>query len=177
MVVLGSVDVPTVAAFIEAFAAVNYTPKIFIAAAGPDQGQAFLERGRHRQRHRHHGAQRLVRRLPERAQPRHGAGLHRQVRRHRLRHQRGRGRVLLGGRGRWRPRSTRHRTALYQQTVANWLHSGTRVQTVLGPAQFNSDRREHAAPSSRSSSSGSRAPGGTGCARFVQVLPAAAGLP
>jgi branched-chain amino acid transport system substrate-binding protein len=42
MVVLGSVDVPTVQAFVKEFIAKNYNPKIFIAAAGPDQGQAFL---------------------------------------------------------------------------------------------------------------------------------------
>ena len=41
-VVLGSVDVPTVLAFIHGFQAANYTPKVFIAAAGPDQGLAFL---------------------------------------------------------------------------------------------------------------------------------------
>jgi branched-chain amino acid transport system substrate-binding protein len=41
-VVLGSVDVPTVLAFIHVFEAAHYTPKIFIAAAGPDQGLAFL---------------------------------------------------------------------------------------------------------------------------------------
>jgi branched-chain amino acid transport system substrate-binding protein len=42
MVVLGSVDVPTVQAFVKEFIAKNYNPKMFIAAAGPDQGQAFL---------------------------------------------------------------------------------------------------------------------------------------
>jgi branched-chain amino acid transport system substrate-binding protein len=42
IVVLGSVDVPTVQAFVKEFIAKNYNPKIFIAAAGPDQGQAFL---------------------------------------------------------------------------------------------------------------------------------------
>jgi branched-chain amino acid transport system substrate-binding protein len=42
MVVLGSVDVPTVQAFVKAFIAKGYNPKIFIAAAGPDQGQNFL---------------------------------------------------------------------------------------------------------------------------------------
>jgi branched-chain amino acid transport system substrate-binding protein len=41
VVVLGSVDVPTVNAFIKAFQQQHYTPKIFIAAAGPDQGSAF----------------------------------------------------------------------------------------------------------------------------------------
>ena len=42
MVVLGSPDVPTVSAFVQAFKQQHYNPKIFIAASGPDQGQAFL---------------------------------------------------------------------------------------------------------------------------------------
>jgi branched-chain amino acid transport system substrate-binding protein len=42
MVVLGSVDVPTVSAFINTFARMGYNPKIFIASAGPDQGGAFI---------------------------------------------------------------------------------------------------------------------------------------
>jgi branched-chain amino acid transport system substrate-binding protein len=41
-VVLGSTDVPTVASFIHGFEQQHFTPKVFIAAAGPDQGQAFL---------------------------------------------------------------------------------------------------------------------------------------
>ncbi len=41
IVVLGSTDVPTVSAFIKAFIQQHYTPKYFIAAAGPDQGTAF----------------------------------------------------------------------------------------------------------------------------------------
>jgi branched-chain amino acid transport system substrate-binding protein len=41
MVVLGSTDVPTVGAFMKAFQQQHYLPKIFIAAAGPDQGSAF----------------------------------------------------------------------------------------------------------------------------------------
>jgi branched-chain amino acid transport system substrate-binding protein len=41
MVVLGSTDVPTVGAFMKAFEQQHYSPKIFIAAAGPDQGAAF----------------------------------------------------------------------------------------------------------------------------------------
>ena len=39
--VLGSTDVPTVAAFMQAFKQQHYKPKLFIAAAGPDQGSAF----------------------------------------------------------------------------------------------------------------------------------------
>jgi branched-chain amino acid transport system substrate-binding protein len=40
-VVLGSTDVPTVSAFMTAFEQQHFNPKIFIAAAGPDQGGAF----------------------------------------------------------------------------------------------------------------------------------------
>ena len=43
LVVLGSTDVPTVQAFMQAFAQQHYTPKLFIAAAGPDQGAAFIK--------------------------------------------------------------------------------------------------------------------------------------
>jgi len=41
LVVLGSTDVPTVSAFMQAFEQQHYTPKMFLAAAGPDQGSAF----------------------------------------------------------------------------------------------------------------------------------------
>ena len=41
LVVLGSTDVPTVSAFMTAFEQQHYTPKMFIAASGPDQGAAF----------------------------------------------------------------------------------------------------------------------------------------
>ncbi len=41
LVVLGSTDVPTVAAFMQAFEQQHYTPQLFIAAAGPDQGASF----------------------------------------------------------------------------------------------------------------------------------------
>ncbi|HWG02160.1 MAG TPA: amino acid ABC transporter substrate-binding protein [Trebonia sp.] len=41
LVVLGSTDAPTVGAFMQAFEQQHYTPKMFIAAAGPDQGSAF----------------------------------------------------------------------------------------------------------------------------------------
>jgi len=41
IVVLGSTDVPTVAAFMQAFRQQHYTPKMFICAAGPDHGASF----------------------------------------------------------------------------------------------------------------------------------------
>jgi branched-chain amino acid transport system substrate-binding protein len=42
LVVLGSTDVPTVSQFMQAFEQDHYTPKMFIAAAGPDQGAGFI---------------------------------------------------------------------------------------------------------------------------------------
>jgi branched-chain amino acid transport system substrate-binding protein len=42
VVLLGSVDVPTVSAFVHAFAQQHYNPMAFIATAGPDQGAAFV---------------------------------------------------------------------------------------------------------------------------------------
>jgi branched-chain amino acid transport system substrate-binding protein len=42
-VVLGSTDIPTVNAFMQAFEQQHYNPKIFIAASGPDQGAAFIK--------------------------------------------------------------------------------------------------------------------------------------
>ncbi len=50
IVLLGSVDVPTVSAFIHAFAQQHYNPEAFVATAGPDQGAAFVSavgRGQH----------------------------------------------------------------------------------------------------------------------------------
>ncbi len=41
LVVLGSTDVPTVSAFMQEFEQQHYTPKLFIAASGPDQGTSF----------------------------------------------------------------------------------------------------------------------------------------
>jgi branched-chain amino acid transport system substrate-binding protein len=40
-VLLGSTDVPTVAAFMQAFEQQHYNPMMFICASGPDQGAAF----------------------------------------------------------------------------------------------------------------------------------------
>jgi branched-chain amino acid transport system substrate-binding protein len=43
LVVLGSVDVPTVSAFTHAFIQQHYNPKAFVATAGPDQGAQFVK--------------------------------------------------------------------------------------------------------------------------------------
>ena len=44
IVVIGSVDLPSLLIFIHTFEAHHYTPNIMIAASGPDQGQAFLDK-------------------------------------------------------------------------------------------------------------------------------------
>ena len=105
------------------------------------RAQAFLNTLGPGTRRGDDGAGRLVRRGAERAQPRHGAGLHRQVRRHRLRHQRGRGRGLLRGRGAGR-RGHRDAAASSNSVHRQYLHTHT-VQTAEGPAKFNQRRREH----------------------------------
>jgi branched-chain amino acid transport system substrate-binding protein len=43
IVLIGSVDVPTVAAFIKVFVQRGFNPQMIIAASGPDQGQNFLD--------------------------------------------------------------------------------------------------------------------------------------
>jgi branched-chain amino acid transport system substrate-binding protein len=43
LVILGSVDVPTVSAFTHVFIQQHYSPKAFIATAGPDQGAQFVK--------------------------------------------------------------------------------------------------------------------------------------
>lgn len=42
VVVLGTIDVPSLLTFIRTFEADHFTPKIMIAASGPDQGEEFL---------------------------------------------------------------------------------------------------------------------------------------
>ena len=60
IVVLGSTDVPTVAAFMQAFEQQHYTPKLFIAAAWPRPGRRVHLRGGHGQRRRDDGGRRVV---------------------------------------------------------------------------------------------------------------------
>jgi branched-chain amino acid transport system substrate-binding protein len=43
VVVLGSVDVPTITAFTQAFVQQHYNPKVFVATSGPDQGAAYIK--------------------------------------------------------------------------------------------------------------------------------------
>ena len=85
VMVLGSVDVPTVSAFIHTFIQQHYNPKAFIATAGPDQGAAFLKAiGGPQNADGSDGSERLVPRLRQRRQPEDGQRVRRQVRRQRL---------------------------------------------------------------------------------------------
>jgi branched-chain amino acid transport system substrate-binding protein len=43
VVVIGSNDVPTVASFVQTFVQQHYSPKLLVATAGPDQGDAFVK--------------------------------------------------------------------------------------------------------------------------------------
>jgi branched-chain amino acid transport system substrate-binding protein len=43
VVILGSTDVPMVAAFMSTFEKAHYIPQLFVAASGPDQGSAFTQ--------------------------------------------------------------------------------------------------------------------------------------
>ena len=88
IVVLGSVDVPTVSAFTHVFIQQHYNPKAFIATSGPDQGQQFVNAVGCRQRERHLRAERLVPGLQEGRLGEDGQGVRRQVRGHRQRRQR-----------------------------------------------------------------------------------------
>ena len=44
IVVIGSVDLPSLMIFVHTFQHAHYTPRVMIAASGPDQGQAFLNK-------------------------------------------------------------------------------------------------------------------------------------
>ena len=101
IVVLGSTDVPTVQAFMKAFQQQHFTPKMFIAAAGPDQGAAV-----HQARWARATPTGMM--VPDGWYPGYknateredGHRVRRAVRRHRVRRQRRRGRGVLGRPGR-----------------------------------------------------------------------------
>lgn len=167
MVVLGSVDVPTVQAFIKEFAAMHYTPKIFIAAAGPDQGQTFLNAvgtgssigvmvpngwyGGYPNPLSHIMVQDYIAKYGGTA-----SGINADVA-----ESYSAAEVLQAA------VVATHGTV--QSKLANWLHSNT-VQTVLGPVAFNKTGENTDALKSATIFQWQLGAGGTG-AKFVQVLP------
>ena len=88
LVVLGSVDVPTVSAFTHAFIQQHYSPKAFVATAGPDQGAQFVKAVGAGNENGIFVPGPWFGGCPEGRQPGDGQGVHRQVRRHRVRRQR-----------------------------------------------------------------------------------------
>jgi branched-chain amino acid transport system substrate-binding protein len=167
MVVLGSVDVPTVEAFIKEFAAAGYHPKIFIAAAGPDQGQAFLNvvgpgnaigvmvpngwYGGYPNALSHLMVQDYIAKYGGTA-----SGINADVA-----ESYSAGEVLAAA------VTATHGTV--QNRLRTWLHSNT-VQTVLGPVAFYSNGENKDALKSATIFQWQPGAGGTG-AKFVQVLP------
>lgn len=167
MVVLGSVDVPTVAAFMNQFAARNFHPKIFIAAAGPDQGQAFLNKvgtnnaigamvpngwyGGFPNALSHIMVQDYIAKYGGT-----GSGINADVA-----ESYSAGEVLQAA-----VEATRGHV---QSTLATWLHSHT-IQTVIGPVAFSSDGANTQTKTSATIFQWQSGAGGTG-ARFVQILP------
>ena len=96
LVVLGSVDVPTVSAFTHVFIQQHYNPKAFIATSGPDQGQQFVNAvgaGNENGIFVPNGWYPGFKKADSRED---GQGVRRQVRRQRQRRQRRRRRGLLG---------------------------------------------------------------------------------
>jgi branched-chain amino acid transport system substrate-binding protein len=168
MVVLGSVDVPTVVAFMHEFAAMHYTPKIFIAAAGPDQGQAFLNAvgtgnaigvmvpngwyGGYPNALSHVMVQDYIAKYGGSA-----SDINADVAESYSAAQ-----VLAA--------AVKATDGTVQPKLATWLHGHT-VQTVLGPVAFYNNGENKDALKSATIFQWQPAAGGTG-AKFVQVLPA-----
>ena len=164
MVVLGSVDVPTVTAFIQAFEQQHYNPKIFAAIGRPGPGPGLPQLGRGRQRHRDHGARRLVRRVPN---PLSQAMVKAYI-------------AKYGGTpsdinadvaeafsvGEVAASAATATKSVDNQKIINYLHSGVTLQTVQGPAKFSSVGENTVA----SVFIFQWQPG----SKFVQVLPASA---
>jgi branched-chain amino acid transport system substrate-binding protein len=167
VVVLGSVDVPTVQAFMKDFAAQNYHPKIFIAAAGPDQGQAFLNAvgtanaigtmvpngwyGGFPNALSHVMVQDYIAKYGGTA-----SGINADVA-----ESYSAGEVLAA--------AVKATGGTVQSKLDSWLHGHT-VQTVLGLVAFNSDGANTDTANSATIFQWQPGAGGTG-ARFVQALP------
>jgi hypothetical protein len=95
VVVLGSVDVPTVSAFIHTFVPAALQPEDLHRDRRPRPGRRVREGGRNRQRERDLRAERVVRRLAQGRQHADGQGVHREVRGNPLRGERRRRRGVL----------------------------------------------------------------------------------
>jgi branched-chain amino acid transport system substrate-binding protein len=168
VVVLGSVDVPTVSAFMNQFAARNFHPKIFIAAAGPDQGQQFLNAvgtsnaiGAMVPNGWYGGFPNALSHIMVQDYIAKYGGTASEINAD-VAESYSAGQVLQA--------AAEATGGTVQPTLATWLHSHT-IQTVLGPVAFASDGSNTQTKTSATIFQWQPGPGGTG-ARFVQVLPA-----
>jgi branched-chain amino acid transport system substrate-binding protein len=169
IVVLGSVDVPTVAAFMHEWGVLHWTPKILIGAGGPDQGQQFLNAagignaigvmvpngwyGGSPEALSHVMVQNYIARYGGTASTINGDVAE----------------SYSAGQALQAAVEATHGTV--QSDLINWLHNPKHtVQTVLGPAQFNAVGENVDAAKSAVIFQWQPGAGGTG-AKFVQVLP------
>jgi len=167
VVVLGSVDVPTVAAFMNQFAARNYHPKIFIAAAGPDQGQQFLNQvgtnsaiGAMVPNGWYGGFPNALSHIMVQDYIAKYGGTASEINAD-VAESYSAGETLQA--------AVEATGGTVQPTLATWLHSHT-IQTVIGPVAFASDGANTQTKTSATIFQWQPTAGGTG-ARFVQVLP------
>jgi branched-chain amino acid transport system substrate-binding protein len=168
VVVLGSVDVPTVSAFMNEFAARNFHPKIFIAAAGPDQGQQFLNAvgtnnaiGAMVPNGWYGGFPNALSHVMVQDYIAKYGGTASEINAD-VAESYSAGQVLQA--------AAEATGGTVQPTLATWLHSHT-IQTVLGPVAFSSDGANTQTKTSATIFQWQPGAGGTG-ASFVQVLPA-----
>ena len=172
IVVLGSVDVPTVEAFMHEFGVMHFTPKIFIATSGPDQGQAFLNvagtgnaigmmvpngwYGGFPNALSHVMVQDYIAKYGGSA-----SDINADV-------------AESYSAGQALAAAVRGTGSTDQAKIIAWLHNNNNnVQTVLGSAQFSSSGENNAAAQAAAIFQWQPGAGGTG-AKFVQVLPASA---
>jgi branched-chain amino acid transport system substrate-binding protein len=167
IVVLGSVDVPTVQLFMNVFATQHFTPKIFIASAGPDQGQTFLNQvgtgnaigmmvpngwfGGYPNALSHVMVQDYIARYGGSA-----SDINADV-------------AESYSAGQTIQAAVEATGGTVQSKLVKWLHNNT-VQTVLGPVAFYRNGENRLALKSATIFQWQPGAGGTG-AKFVQVLP------
>ena len=171
IVVLGSIAVSTVQAFVKEFISAKWTPKMFIASSGPDQGQAFLNAvgtgnangimvpnawwGSFPNALSHLMVQNYIAKYGGTAD-----GINADVA-----EAYSAGQVLAAG--------VTGAQSLKQPEIANWLHANS-VQTVVGQVAFAPDGENRLALKTAPIFQWQPDAGGTG-ANFVQVLPSGIG--
>jgi branched-chain amino acid transport system substrate-binding protein len=174
MVFLGSIAVSTVQAFMKGFQEANWTPKYFMASSGPDQGANFINTvgpgpavgamvpngwsGAYANALSHVMVQDYIAKYGGTA-----ADINADV-------------AESYGAGQVEAAAVEATHSLNQQAIINWLHKpSTVVQTVTGPAQFDSSGKNTDIANSALIFQWQPGQGGSGAPQFVQVLPNAVG--